>query len=118
MLIPNSGTKKNAITTEAPVNYSEKEHEVLAKETLYSIAKHYGITIQDLKKVNPVVGSKGLKLGQKIVIPGSAIQADMAVKAKKDSLKNKPVTVPEVPETRSRITEEIMRKVLPKESKY
>jgi peptidoglycan endopeptidase LytE len=118
LIIPNSGTKKIDVATEVPVNYSEKEHEVLAKETLYSIAKHYGIAIQDLKKANPIVGSKGLKLGQKIVIPGGVIQTDVAVKAKKDSLKVKPIPAPEAPETRSRITEEIMRKVLPKESKY
>ena len=44
-------------------------HEVLPKETRFSIAKLYGITLLDLVKANPIMGDKSLKIGQKITIP-------------------------------------------------
>ena len=44
-------------------------HEVLPKETRYSIAKLYGISLSDLVKANPIMGDKSLKIVQKITIP-------------------------------------------------
>ena len=42
-------------------------HQV-GKETLYSIAKKYAVSVSDIKSYNPEV-EKGLKVGQKILIP-------------------------------------------------
>jgi LysM repeat protein len=33
--------------------YPEKNHSVLSKETLYGIARQYGVTVEDLNKLNP-----------------------------------------------------------------
>gem|GEM_PF-6412340 len=49
---------------------SEKVHVVQAKETLYSIAKKYGIKAEELAKANKIKLSDPLKVGQKLTIPG------------------------------------------------
>ena len=46
-------------------------HEVLPKETKYSIAKQYGITIEELEKQNPEIVSN-LPIGYKLIIKGTA----------------------------------------------
>ena len=45
-----------------------KKHRVRRKETLFSIAKKYGITIDDIKKYNKHLYSKELKKGEKLKI--------------------------------------------------
>jgi LysM repeat protein len=47
---------------------SGKTHTVAPKETLFSISKKYGVTIDELKKANPEL-SAGLKTGQDLVVP-------------------------------------------------
>ncbi|TDE02408.1 PBP1 and LysM peptidoglycan-binding domain-containing protein [Flavobacterium hiemivividum] len=56
-----------------PVSYQEKYiyHDVLAKETKYSITKQYGITIAELEKRNPEVVTS-LPIGYRLVIKGTA----------------------------------------------
>ena len=44
-------------------------HEVVPKETLYSIVKNFNITSEDLKSNNPFLRENGLKIGQVIKIP-------------------------------------------------
>lgn len=46
-------------------------HEVLPKETLTSISKKYGITIDELVGSNPFLKAEGLKVGQVLAIPSS-----------------------------------------------
>lgn len=49
---------------------SSREHLVQQGETLYGLAKRYGVTVDELISANP--GSdKGIKIGQKLVIPES-----------------------------------------------
>ncbi len=48
--------------------YQQKEHEVQKGETLYGIAKKYNTTIEEIVQLNPDV-SKGIKPGQKLIIP-------------------------------------------------
>jgi LysM repeat protein len=58
-------------TTPTKVNTAAanpKTHKVAAKETLYSISKKYGVSVDELKKANPGIES-GLKLGQSLNIP-------------------------------------------------
>ena len=43
-------------------------HKVAKRETLYSLAKKYGVTVEALQKANPEV-KKGLKVGQLLTIP-------------------------------------------------
>lgn len=72
LLIPSqNANKRNDAVEEASVK-SERTHEVLAKETLFGIAKQYGLTVDDLNKANPKIGTSGLKKGQKIAIPQNA----------------------------------------------
>ena len=54
-------------------------HTVVAGETLYSLARNNGITIQDILDANPGIAENGLKAGQTIVIPvisPNAVQPD------------------------------------------
>jgi LysM repeat protein len=62
LLIPKKGASKKS---NAPV----KTHKVEPKETLYAIESKYGITDEDLKKVNPDLLKLGLQIGQILVIP-------------------------------------------------
>lgn len=59
--------QKSATNTEIPVKY----HKVKAKETLYGIAKSYGVSIDDLMLMNPVV-SNGVKKDMVLIIPPPA----------------------------------------------
>lgn len=51
---------KPSVTTKS----SDKTHEVVAKETLYSITKKYDISIEDLEEANPFLKADGLQPGQ------------------------------------------------------
>lgn len=42
----------------------DKTHEVVAKETLYSITKKYDVSIEDLEEANPFLKADGLQPGQ------------------------------------------------------
>jgi LysM repeat protein len=57
-----SGSKPVATT-------AGKEHVVQKGETLTSIAKQYGVTVAELRKVNNLPGSN-ISVGQKLTIPG------------------------------------------------
>ncbi|MFL5728883.1 MAG: LysM peptidoglycan-binding domain-containing protein [Cytophagaceae bacterium] len=87
--------------TTANTAANPKTHKVAAKETLFSISKKYGVSVDDLKKANP--GSEaGLKLGQVLNIPGKQAEqttvvtktdntstaSDNEVKVKKDNTAN------------------------------
>lgn len=72
LLIPSQNANKRNDAVEVASVKSERTHEVLAKETLFGIAKQYGLTVDDLNKANPKIGTSGLKKGQKIAIPQNA----------------------------------------------
>lgn len=57
--IISSGTNKN--------NY--REHKVKRKETLYGIAQQYNVSVDDIKKLNKELYSRGLKKGERLLIP-------------------------------------------------
>lgn len=46
-----------------------KEHKVNRKETLYGIAQQYHVSVDDIKKFNKELYSRGLKTGEKLIIP-------------------------------------------------
>ena len=81
------------ITT--PVQTKVVYHDVLPKETKYSIAKKYGITIEELEKKNPEIVSN-LPVGYKLIIKGNAPKVDKTatvVEAKKEIVKPTPEKV-------------------------
>ncbi len=62
---------KNGAKTTALVSEKAVYHEVLPKETKFSIAKQYGITIQELEKKNPEI-VPNLPIGYKLLVKGNA----------------------------------------------
>ncbi|MFD2941244.1 C40 family peptidase [Flavobacterium notoginsengisoli] len=79
LLIPNKNKNTSkAKPSELAINntsfdISSGTHEVAAKETLWGISKKYNISVDDLKKANPLLETEGLKIGQQIVIPSNNI---------------------------------------------
>lgn len=60
-------------TTPAPASKETIDHKVASGETLYSIAKKYNVSVEDIKKANPGIGS--LKVGQTVKVPGAEAAA-------------------------------------------
>ena len=61
-------------------------HIVLEKQTLYSISKAYGVTVEDIYKANPGLKESGLKKNAVILIPDiqASAPAEEGRKRKKD----------------------------------
>lgn len=101
--------------------------EVLAKETLYGIAKEYGVSVADIEKANPILEKQALRIGQKIVIPttnkrlfeensGVAVnKEEVKVESKKESAT---IVVGEEVKVTDDIQVELSHEVLAKETKY
>lgn len=91
--VENSG---NAVTTET-VNAAATNdvHVVEQGETLYGLAKKYGVTVDALINSNP--GSEnGIKIGQKLVIPtASAANASQQVANAFNNSSSSPITQPQ-----------------------
>lgn len=102
LLIPTTAISKNPIATDVKVpikpNSDSKTHQVAAKETIYGIAKQYGITVEELNKKNPSIATDGLKIGQIITISGKPV-----------------IPKPVIPKT---TVASGLHEVLPKETKY
>jgi len=131
LLIPTKAKKSNPSTSKIASDFPEITHEVLSKETLYGIAKQHNITIEDLYKINPNLEKEGLKKGQIIKIPQTALdnlaietKSEKAVEIQKAPVLEKNIPKKEVvvlPKTEDKIevpTEGIVYEVLPKESLY
>ncbi|WP_326399988.1 C40 family peptidase [Flavobacterium sp.] len=144
IIIPSSLTKKEIASlsnsktqevVEAVEQTTPLAHQVKAKESLYVIAKMYGVSLKELQSANPKIGKKGLSIGQIIAIPnnGKIVEKEIVVEEKKPEIKDVPVAVLEsketvavenatkenVVKTDSQIqTTEIFHKVLTKETKY
>jgi len=68
LVIPNS-IKKSDQTTEIKELISYKEYRVKRKETLYSIAKKFDLTVEEIKKHNLQLNDSPLQFRDKIYIP-------------------------------------------------
>jgi len=86
LVIPAGTNAKTAVTTSEKVVY----HEVLPKETKYSIAKQYGITIEELEKRNPEIIAN-LPIGYKLIIRGNAPKGTQAVATETTKEIEKPI---------------------------
>ena len=69
---------KEKVRMDGRIYYS---HIVLEKQTLYSISKAYGVSIQSIYDANPTLKSEGLKKNAIILIPASDGQAYPAIAA-------------------------------------
>lgn len=69
LIIPNSRVKNEPVEEAEKQLIGFKKHKVKRKETLYSIAKTYGVEIDDIKKHNTVLYSENLQKGDRIKIP-------------------------------------------------
>lgn len=93
LLIPTGATSKivSEPVKEKTTKIANPIHEVQPKETLYSLSKQYDVSIDDLKKANPVLAD-GLQIGQKIIIPvkGSGVEAQAEIAEKQENKKDAP----------------------------
>ncbi|EDP95426.1 LysM peptidoglycan-binding domain-containing protein [Kordia algicida OT-1] len=64
LVIPSKSIK---VSKDVDVTFTN--HKVRRKETLYSISKKYGVTVDDILKFNEKVAKEGLKKGDRIAIP-------------------------------------------------
>ena len=99
---------------------SEVTHEVLPKESLYSIAKKYKITISDLKNTNPELGNRSLKVGQKIKVPVKKASNESLVAENSEVKSQKEISISSTQDSNHDKKPEIetTHEVLPKETKY
>ncbi|MDY6790697.1 MAG: LysM domain-containing protein [Thermodesulfobacteriota bacterium] len=70
---PNRGRKTAKSKKPEPAKVSQKMahpvyHEVKAKETLYQISRRYGITVDDLRKLNRLTPEAVIHPGQKLIV--------------------------------------------------
>ena len=98
-------------------------HEVLSKESLYSIAKQYGITLSELKKANSKLGNKSLKVGQKIIVPvkadsNTSLVVERMTVNKEVNVEKELAIAPQVDINVKNPETEITHEVLTKETKY
>ena len=120
LLIPTSASVVVINSSQnASQNNNTDSHLVQPKETLYSISKQYGVTIDALKTANGDLLNNGLKIGLNIKIPKSVGVQNVAVSKPEEinkviaPVESKPAVVKPTPkgETTYHIIE-------PKETKY
>ncbi|WP_293889960.1 LysM peptidoglycan-binding domain-containing protein [Flavobacterium sp.] len=101
-----------------------KSHLVQPKETLYSISKQYGVTVDAIKAANGDMLNNGLKIGQNIKIPSGNGQNTVAVSKLAESAKvvapavTKPAVVKAAPKVEIPKGETTYHIIEPKETKY
>lgn len=62
------------------VTSSKVNHQVVAKESLFSIARQYNVSVQDLENLNKELLQNGLQIGQTILIPNKRKTLDGRVR--------------------------------------
>jgi peptidoglycan endopeptidase LytE len=118
LLIPNKN-KNNAkaktknievAVNNTPSSIPSDTHEVAAKETLWAISKKYNVSVDELKKANPLLESDGLQIGQKLAIP-----SQNAIALSSDTVKTEEISKAEIVPSSD---VEVIVEVQPKETKY
>jgi cell wall-associated NlpC family hydrolase len=87
------------------------KHLVASKETIYSISKKYGITMETLCELNPELKTSNLKKGTTLKIPNKEIVEDKTQAENTDN-----IVVTKVDDLVSNV--DVVHKVLPKETLY
>jgi|GEM_PF-189860 len=125
LVIPAKGStaKTAATTTSATANKTVKSvaqekyvyHDVVAKETKFSIAKKYNTTVEDLEKRNPEIVSS-LPVGYRVTIKGTAPKTETPAQTVTNAAK--PVETKKAAETSKKATSYMEYQVKPKETFY
>ncbi len=89
-------------------------HLVLAKETLYSISKKYGITMETICELNPILKTENLKKGIKLKIPSQETLQEVAPISETNVAKDTKIEVV----ANANISGDLIHKVVPKETLY
>lgn len=80
LLIPNKNykaenkKKKNTAKNDQP----SQIHLVESGESLYKIAKKYGISLEKIKELNPNIKPESIQIGDKIIVKASEIEVEIA----------------------------------------
>jgi LysM repeat protein len=90
-------------------------HDVIAKETKFSIAKQYGISIEELEKRNPEIVNS-LPVGQRLTIKGTAPKTETSVATAPTTAK--PTEAKKISDTPKKATSYMDYQVKPKETFY
>nr|MBF6609158.1 LysM peptidoglycan-binding domain-containing protein [Flavobacterium sp.] len=69
ILIASPSVTKSTTTTTTPGR--ERMHVVQPKETLFSIARDYNVSVNDLRNANPTIVGDSLKSGESITVPSN-----------------------------------------------
>jgi len=120
LVIPAKGSTAktaSAVAAKTTAKSSAQEkyvyHDVVAKETKFSIAKQYGISIEELEKRNPEIVSN-LPVGYRLTIKGTAPKTETSTTVSSA----KPAEVKKAAETTKKITSYMDYQVKPKETFY
>lgn len=121
LVIPGKGSTTKTVSaaaaktaTKSLVQEKYVYHDVVAKETKFSIAKQYGISIEELEKRNPEIVSN-LPVGYRLTIKGTAPKTETAAAAVSSA---KPAEVKKTAETTKKVTSYMDYQVKPKETFY
>jgi LysM repeat protein len=115
LVVPSKGavSKTNAPKTTAQEKY--EFHDVLPKETKYSIAKQYKTTVEDLEKRNPDIVAN-LPVGYRLTIKGTAPKSEVSTQVAANVAK--PAETKKPTETSKKVTTYMEYQVKPKETFY
>ncbi|WP_345956937.1 PBP1 and LysM peptidoglycan-binding domain-containing protein [Flavobacterium yafengii] len=113
LTIPSGIGQKNTTSVQAKVVY----HDVLPKETKYSIAKKYGITIEELERKNPEIVSN-LPVGYKLIIKGNPKTSGPKLDKTATVVESKKEIIKAIPEKVSTAVNYLNYVVKPKETLY
>jgi len=106
---------------------TEVNHKVVAKETLYSLARDYNVSVDDIKANNPEVAKHGLQIGQVVVFPkDKSVDVKQSTTIDETPKAEKPAHVAEStvaksepePVVESTTSSAVKHKVEPKETLY
>lgn len=125
LLIPPSSAEPTVIPpkqTQPKANPNPTTHLVQPKETLFSLSRQYGVSVEAIKEANADLLKEGLKIGQTIKIPSSSGNSTVAattVAPQKEVAKETPKPVvksePKVESPKGNTTYHVIE---PKETKY
>lgn len=94
LLIPGESKKPAAEPVkEQPTKIANTIHKVEPKETLFSLARQYNVSVEDIKKANGTALDNGLQIGQEVIIPvkgSSGVAAQVKVVKEEEKKKNAP----------------------------
>jgi cell wall-associated NlpC family hydrolase len=113
LLIPTVSNQIATSENNIKVKNANQLHQVQQKETLYGIAKQYGISVNDLISQNPALSSE-LKIGQIINLP----ETTTAIKNLTPSSEDEKVTEAKINKSNAPKSTTFKWEVLSKETKY